>query len=128
MGLLLQGAVSVQDALRASAAVMRSSHLKLQAEGVAKDVERGRALNLALQDTMLLTPVGLQLVSAGVESSRLSEMVQSAARMERAALEARLSLLLGLLEPALILMMGLFVLVIVIAILLPIFELNRLVA
>ena len=48
--------------------------------------------------------------------------------MERAALEARLSLLLGLLEPALILMMGLFVLVIVIAILLPIFELNRLVA
>lgn len=128
LGLLLQGAVSVQDALRASAAVMRSSHLKLQAEGVAKDVERGRALNLALQDTMLLTPVGLQLVSAGVESSRLSEMVQSAARMERAALEARLSLLLGLLEPALILMMGLFVLVIVIAILLPIFELNRLVA
>ena len=91
-------------------------------------MERGRALNLALQDTTLLTPVGLQLVSAGVESSRLSEMVQSAARMERAALEARLSLLLGLLEPALILMMGLFVLVIVIAILLPIFELNRLVA
>ena len=128
LAMLLQGAVSIQEALRAAAAVMRSARLKLAVEQVAKDVERGRALNVALQESELLTPVTLQLVSAGVESSRLAQMVSSAARIERTAVETRLSVVIGLVEPALILLMGAVVLMIVIAILLPVFELNRLVA
>jgi general secretion pathway protein F len=60
-------------------------------------------------------------------SGKLEQMLERAARLETQALERRLAVFLTLLEPAMILVMGAVVLLIVLAILLPIIQLNQLV-
>jgi len=67
------------------------------------------------------------LVASGEASGKLEQMLERAARLETQALERRLVVFLTLLEPVMILLMGGVVLMIVLAILLPIIEINQLV-
>jgi general secretion pathway protein F len=69
----------------------------------------------------------VHLVASGESVGELPRMLETAALASEREVEMRLALGLNLLEPALILTMGLVVLGIVLAILLPIFEMNRLV-
>ncbi len=69
----------------------------------------------------------LHLVGSGEASGKLEHMLERAAQLETQTLERRLAVLLTLLEPVMILVMGGIVLVIVLAILLPIMEINQLV-
>jgi general secretion pathway protein F len=128
LGMLLAGGVPVVEALRAAAAVVGTAALRAGAERGAIAVEGGRTLVEALAPSGLLTPVGAQLVAAGEEAARLEQMLERAARIEAESLTRRLDLVLAMLEPALVLLMGGVVLLIVLAILLPIFELNTLIA
>jgi general secretion pathway protein F len=66
-------------------------------------------------------------VASGEASGRLQQMLDRAARLETQALERRLAVFLTLIEPAMIVIMGGIVLLIVLAILLPIIEINQLV-
>jgi type IV secretory pathway component VirB8 len=66
-------------------------------------------------------------VASGEMSGKLEQMLERAARLETQALERRLAVFLTLLEPVMILVMGAVVLMIVLAILLPIIEINQLV-
>jgi general secretion pathway protein F len=127
LALLTSGAVPMVEAVEGSARAMRNSVLRDEALAVASGLERGRRLDEELARTRLVAPITLQLVSAGIDSARLGSMAARAASLDRNLLQRRLTLMLGLLEPALILLMGGFVLLIVIAILLPVFELNSLV-
>jgi len=69
----------------------------------------------------------VHLVASGELSGKLEQMLQRAARLETEALERRLAVFLTLLEPVMILVMGGIVLLIVLAILLPIIQINQLV-
>jgi len=69
----------------------------------------------------------IHLVGSGEASGKLEHMLERAAQLEMQALERRLAVLLTLLEPMMILVMGGIVLMIVLAILLPIMEINQLV-
>jgi general secretion pathway protein F len=128
LAMLLGGGVPLVEALQGTAAVMTSEVMKASVLRIAREVESGRSLEASLEDAQLLSPVSLQLVAAGVEGARLEVMLARAANLEREQIKQRLALALALLEPAMIILMGGFVLLIVIAILLPVFELNRLVA
>jgi general secretion pathway protein F len=70
----------------------------------------------------------IHLAASGESSGRLGAMLERAATVQRVQLEHRLSVLVALLEPALIVVMGAIVLAIVLAILMPIVELNQLLA
>ncbi len=74
----------------------------------------------------MFPPLLVHLVASG-ETSELEQMLERAAHLETQALERRLAVLLTVLEPAMILVMGGGVLMIVLAILLPIIEINQLV-
>ena len=128
LAMLLSGGVPLVDALRGAGAVLNSHSARAAVLDIARNVEGGQPLDEAMQTSQLLSPVALQLVAAGVESARLDSMLARAAALEREQIRTRLALALALLEPLLIVMMGGFVLVLVIAILLPVFELNRLIA
>jgi len=67
----------------------------------------------------------VHLVASGEVSGKLEQMLQRAAQLETQALERRLAVFLTLLEPVMILVMGGVVLMIVLAILLPIIEINQ---
>ncbi len=68
----------------------------------------------------------LQLVANGESSGRLGEMLERAAKTEENEFSGITAMFLGLFEPAMILIMGGAVMVIVLAILLPIFDMNDL--
>jgi general secretion pathway protein F len=101
-------------------------------ERAANQVREGVSLSRALQSQntkpALFPPVMLHLVASGEASGRLPETLSSAARQQQLELETRTTRLAALIEPAMIVLMGVIVLCIVLAVLLPIFELNQLVS
>ena len=96
-------------------------------ERVIERVREGESLARALGATRTFPPLTVHLVASGEVSGKLDQMLQRAAQLEAQALERRLAVFLTLLEPVMILVMGGIVLLIVLAILLPIIEINQLV-
>ncbi|HYN27813.1 MAG TPA: type II secretion system F family protein, partial [Burkholderiales bacterium] len=90
-------------------------------------VREGASLARALGETRAFPPLLIHLVASGEVSGKLEQMLNRAAHLETQALERRLAVFLTLLEPVMILVMGGVVLLIVLAILLPIIEINQLV-
>jgi general secretion pathway protein F len=106
--------------------VLANDSLKLQATDAAARVREGMNLSRSLAQGGF-SPVLTRLIASGEASGRLPEMLEKAARQQSDELDRRLSRLTSLLEPALILGMGVMVLSIVLAILLPIFEMNQII-
>jgi general secretion pathway protein F len=70
--------------------------------------------------------MSIHLISSGETSGKLDEMLERAAIHQENEMDSLLAMMLNVLQPALIVLMGLMVLAIVMAILLPIFQLNQL--
>jgi len=127
LAILVGGGVPLLSALNSGASAMTN---KAMQEGVAGAIERvreGESLARALGAARVFPPLMVHLVASGEISGKLEDMLERAARLETQALERRIAILLTLLEPLMILMMGGAVLLIVLAILLPIIEINQLV-
>ena len=89
-------------------------------------VHEGMGISKALREAGVFPPLLLHLVASGEASGELSKVLEQAARQQEQVVEARLSAFVALLEPLLILTMGVVVLTIVLATLEPIIEMNRL--
>ena len=81
----------------------------------------------ALAESRLFPPMTVHLIGSGEASGELESMLERAAANQERELDAMLQALVGLLGPLLIVVMGVFVLAIVFAMLMPIFEMNTLV-
>ncbi len=127
LGTLVGAGVNLVDALRVAARVVGNPHLRAGFEAAAERVREGAALNQALRRERLLPAMSLRLIASGEAGGELGAMLERAATLQERALQNTVAVLLGVFEPALILSMGGAVLVIVLAILMPIFELNQLV-
>ncbi len=75
----------------------------------------------------MFPPMTIHLISSGESSGQLENMLERAAISQERELDGLLSALVGLLGPLLIIVMGLFVMGIVFAMLLPIFQMNQLI-
>ncbi|MEN9560233.1 MAG: type secretion system inner membrane protein GspF [Pseudomonadota bacterium] len=91
-------------------------------------VQRGVTLTEALQGTALFDPMQLELIRSGEHSSQLLASLNKAAQWQSDRVQHKLNWLTGLIEPALIVLMGGLVLILVLAVMLPIVSINRLVA
>lgn len=127
LSILGSSGVPVLDALRISAQVLDNLPMRHAVEEAARKVREGSTLQDALQQSKLFPPITLYLIASGETSGNLEEMLERAAINQERELESLTSVILGLFEPLLILVMGGLVLIIVLAILMPIFELNQLV-
>jgi general secretion pathway protein F len=127
LAILLGGGVPLLQALQSGAQVMNNAVLKGAIGEVAERVREGTSLAQALKATGVFPPMLVHLVASGEVSGKLEQMLERAALLETQSLERRLAVFLTVLEPAMILTMGGFVLLIVLAILLPIIEINQLV-
>jgi general secretion pathway protein F len=96
-------------------------------EQAAVRVKEGASLQKAISNSGYFPPMTVQLIASGEASGRLENMLERAAVQQERETETLIAALLGIFEPMLILVMGGVVLVIVLAILLPIFDLNQLV-
>jgi general secretion pathway protein F len=128
LSILIGSGVPLISALRSSAEVVLNRVLKKHLQQVTEEVEQGASINRALQRRKSFPPLFTQMVASGESSGRLGEMLEkSASALEREA-ESRISVVVSLFEPFMILLMGIVVLIIVLAILLPIFDLNQLIS
>jgi general secretion pathway protein F len=127
LAILVGGGVPLLTALASGARVMTNLVLREAVERAIERVREGATLARALGETRAFPPLLVHLVASGEVSGKLEQMLERAARLETLALERRLAVFLTLLEPVMILVMGGIVLLIVLAILLPIIEINQLV-
>lgn len=127
MSILLASGVPALEALRISAQVLGNLPLRTAVEQAAVRVREGSSLYAALDTAGVFPPMLLQMIASGEASGRLENMLERAAAQQERETETLVAALLALFEPVLILTMGAVVLTIVLAILLPIFELNQLV-
>lgn len=123
-GILHAATVPVLDAMGAAAELITPLSMREAVnEGVEK-VKTGVPINKALQGTGYFPPILVHLVASGEASGRLDEMLTKAAADQEQDVEALIQTSLTLFEPVLILLMGAIVLFIVLAVMLPIFDLD----
>jgi general secretion pathway protein F len=127
LAILTNSGVELLQALKISSQVLTNNAMQKAVENAAIRVREGQSLNKAMEASGLFPPVTVHLVASGEASGQLPKMLASAADDQERDIQALTEMTLGLFEPALILFMGLVVLAIVLAILLPIFEMNQLI-
>ena len=127
LSILVASGVPVLEGMRISATVMNNLPMRESVEDAARRVREGSGIHSALESCGYFPPMTVHLIASGESSGNLEEMLERAASGQEREMETLISGLMGLFEPILILAMGGIVLVIVLAILLPIFDLNQLV-
>lgn len=125
--ILTASGVAVLEAMRISAQVMSNMPMREAVDEAAARVREGASIAGALEKSGYFPPMTVHLIASGESSGKLEEMLERAAINQEREIETLIAAVLGLFEPLLILFMGGVVLVIVLAILLPIFDLNQLV-
>jgi general secretion pathway protein F len=127
LAILTASGAPLLRSLDAAADVVQRIPLREAAGRAAALVREGVTLSRALREQKVFPPVLVHLVANGEQSGRLATMLERAAgELERDA-ERRLAWLAALLQPALIVIMGAIVLVLVLAVMLPIVSMNQLI-
>ncbi len=119
--------VPILRALETSRDTLSNVAMKELVEEASASVREGVSLARALSAQRHFPPMLVHMIRAGEITGELPAMLDRAASAQQADLERRALTIAGLLEPALILAMGVVVLLIVLAVLMPIIEINQLV-
>lgn len=127
LAILHASGVPLLVALETAREVMGNTRLREGIDLAVAQVREGVSLHRALGASGSLPSMLVRLVASGEASGRLERALEQGARQQQAELEGRITVLLTLFEPALLLVMGAVVLFIVLAILLPVIEMNQLV-
>jgi general secretion pathway protein F len=127
LSILVGSRVPILNALEAGVGVMTLVPMREALATASRGVREGMPLARALGATRAFPPVMVHLIASGEASGRLDDALARAARQQQDDLAIRIAAFAALFEPAMILMMGGVVLTIVLAILMPIFQLNSLI-
>src|SRR5690606_4874480 len=127
LSILVGSGVSLLTALEAARRTLGNDKLKLAAEEAARTVREGGSLANALQSQQVFPPLLIHMIGSGERTGELPAMLERASATLSAELERRALALTAALEPAMTLLMGGIVLVIVLAVMMPIIEINQLI-
>jgi len=127
LSILVGSAVPVLEALRIAGEVVSNRPMREAVATATARVREGAPIGRSLAQSKLFPPMSIHLISSGESSGQLDSMLERAAQNQERELDGLLSALVGLLGPLLIVIMGLFVICIVFAMLLPIFQMNSLI-
>lgn len=127
LSLLSSSGVPLLQALTIAGQVMSNRLLQDACEQVANMVREGSSLYRAMENVGTFPPLLVQLVSSGEANGTLPQQLDNAAKDQERELESVIGIAMGLLEPLTIVFMGVTVCMIVLAILMPILDLNKLV-
>lgn len=128
LAILVSSGVPLLKSLQAGADVLTNLPMKQAVEESIQRVQEGASLARSLMTSKQFPPVLIYLIDSGEKTGQLDDMLERASEQQSSEMERRASMLTTLLEPVLILVMGVIVLTIVIAILAPIIEMNQMVS
>ncbi len=119
--------VTVLESMKISAQVVANLPMRDAILEATDRVREGSGIKNALETSGLFPPMTLQLIASGENSGKLEEMLERAANQLEREQVTLIAYIVGIMEPLIILTMGVLVLLIVLGILLPIFDLNQMV-
>jgi len=125
--ILAGSGVPVLEAMKISAEVIENLPMRDAVNEAALRVREGGSISRSLDASKLFPPMMIHLISSGEAGGKLDEMLARSAAGQEREVDGLISALLGILQPLLIVAMGGVVMIIVLAILLPIFEINNLI-
>jgi len=125
--ILTGSGVTVLEAMKISAKVVANLPMRAAILEATSRVREGSGIKNALETSRLFPPMTLQLIASGEHSGKLEEVLERASTQLEREQVTLIAYIVGILEPVIILTMGIMVLLIVLGILLPIFDLNSLV-
>ena len=127
LSILAGSGVPVLEALRIAGSVVTNLPMRDAIEEATVKVREGGAIGRALAANRLFPPITIHLIGSGEASGELDNMLERAAAHQEREMDGLIGTMLGVMEPLLIVIMGAIVALIVVAILLPIFQINQLV-
>jgi len=127
LSILTSSGVALVDAMRIAGEVLSNDWLRLRVSNATRSVSEGSSLKNALEQAGYFPPMMLHMIASGEASGELDTMLDRTAKAQELDLNNFISVMVGLIPPLIILFMGGMVFTIVLAILLPIFQLNQLV-
>ena len=127
LALLTASAVPLLEALQIGAQVVANLPMRAAIKRAAVKVREGGGFSRALGESGYFPPVALRLIASGERAGELERMLDEAANNQQRELDRWVATLTAILGPLVILLVGAMVLFIVLAILLPIFEMNQMV-
>ena len=127
LGTLLQSGVPALSALGISSTVVTNLALREKFEEVTESMRRGSSLHNAIRESDVGSGFLVHMVGSGEASSELSSMLIRVSDFYQTRLSSSVDTFLKLMNPVLIVLIGLMILVIVLAVMLPIMEMNDIV-
>ena len=127
LGTLIEGGSPVLEALNAARETQTNRRLRQAVDEIYNDVFEGRALARAFRSTELFSPLLIYMIGMGEKSGALAHLLMKTADYLEQEIDGWSQTLLNLLEPIIVVIMGLVVGFIVMAIMLPIMQLNSLI-
>jgi len=127
MRLMTKAGLNTVDSLRISKDTFKNRFLRSEVEIIVNKVVSGTSISQAFSKSKAFPSVFIQLLSSGDAGSQISEMFDKIKNFLDQEVESRRNILLTLLQPIIIITMGIFVMLIVLAIMLPLLQMNNLI-
>jgi general secretion pathway protein F len=127
MRLMTKAGLNTIDSLQIAQNTFKNKYLRSQVEQVVNKVVAGTSISNAFSQANIFPDVFQQLLSSGDMGSQVSEMFEKTKEFLDQEVDTRRNLLLTLLQPIVILTMGVFVMLIVLSIMLPLLQMNNLI-
>jgi len=127
LSILAGSGVPILDALKIAAEVIENLPMRDAVTEASLRVREGASISKSLAASKLFPPMMIHLIASGETGGKLEEMLSRTANYQEREVDGLIATLLGILQPLLIVLMGAVVMTIVLAILLPIFEINNLI-
>ena len=121
---LLTGGLPLVPSLETAARAIDSKQIGLAVFRSVETVREGRGLSASLSATKIFPELAIEMIEVGESTGALPQMLNSVAEFFEEDVQTNLAWIMSLIEPAILIVMGLVVVIILIALYLPIFELN----
>jgi len=122
---LLSGGIPLVNAIDVSAKSIRNLYMARELHGAAQQVREGRALAAAMNDSGAFPDVAIKMVEVGESTGALQEMLNSLADFYDEEIETSLSRFVTLVEPILLIIMGIVIAGLLLSLYMPLFNLSN---
>ena len=121
---LLGGGIALVNALEIAGSAMTNRHLAVEIQGVTRRVQEGESFASALRARAVFTDVAIKMVEVGESTGALQEMLNSLADFYDEEIETEVTRFITLIEPIVLVVMGVVIAAVVLALYMPLFELS----
>ena len=127
LGVLLSNGVPALAALSISSTVVSNLHLQRKFEAVTEGMRQGSSLQKALEDSRLGSGFLVHMVGSGEASSELDKMLLRVSEYYSVRLKNAVEIFMALFTPIMVILMGMMILAVVAAVMLPILDMNNMI-